>query len=275
MSLIRLQKLIADAGICSRRKAEKLILAGRVRLDGRVVSELGVRADPEKQRIEVDDQQIQHQKKVYYLINKPQGYITSTSDEAGRPVVFDLVEEKRRLFTAGRLDYNTEGALLLTNDGDLVQGLTHPSRMVAKEYEVKIRGGLNPDQLNRIMEGVILEDGPARPVSVEPLRKTDRHVWYSFILTEGRNRELRRIVEAVGGTVLKLKRLVFAGLSIEDMPVGAVRPLSPGEILDLYDLAGLVDENLMSVKSGGKRRKREGSSKGPEVKGKGSKKRGS
>ncbi len=240
MTIERVQKIIAQAGICSRRKAEELILAGRVRINGRIVTELGVKADTEKDKIEVDDKQLQNQKLVYYLLNKPAGTITSAKDEADRPVVFDLVPEKRRLVSAGRLDYNTEGALLLTNDGELVHKLTHPSSRVPKEYEVKVREGLSASQIRVIENGVLLDDGPAEPVSVEKIKATERHAWYHLILHEGRNREVRRIIEAVGGQVIRLRRLSFAGLSIASLPVGEHRPLSIGEILSLYEQAGMV-----------------------------------
>ncbi len=242
----RLQKLIAQTGRCSRRKAEELILAGRVRVDRRVVRELGTTADPEKQRIDVDGDKLQFEKKLYLLVNKPDGMITSHSDEAGRPVVFNLIQEKRRLVSVGRLDYHTEGALILTNDGELVHRLTHPSHRVPREYEVKVQGKLNSRQVAMIANGVELEDGPTQPVIIEKIRDTDKNSWYLFILTEGRNREVRRIVEAVGSTVLKLRRAAFANLRVDDMNPGDVRPLSPKEVLDLYEMTGLIDSATIS-----------------------------
>jgi len=237
----RLQKLIARAGICSRRKAEQLIMDGKVKLNNKVVRELGTTADPEKDKIQVDDKTIEFDKKIYLLMNKPPQMITSHSDEAGRPVIYSLIKEKRRLFNAGRLDYNTEGALLLTNDGELVHKLTHPSSMVPKEYEVKVKGKLSATQINTIEQGVMLDDGPTQPVPVEKIRSTDKNTWYQFILTEGRNREVRRIVEAVGASIMKLKRVSFAGLRIDDIMPGDVRPLTAAEVLMLYETAGLID----------------------------------
>lgn len=242
MSSERIQKLIAQAGICSRRKAEEMILQGRVKLNRKIVREQGLKADPEKDKIQVDGQTIEFQKKIYLLMNKPDKMITSHSDEAGRPVVYSLIKEERRLVTAGRLDYHTEGVLLFTNDGELVHRLTHPSSMVPKEYEVKVKGRLSAEQIKNIEHGVLLEDGPTQPVMVERVRSTGLNTWYQFILTEGRNREVRRIVEAVGATVLKLKRTSFAGLRIDEMLPGAVRPLSAAEILMLYEAAGLYNE---------------------------------
>ena len=237
----RIQKLISQAGICSRRKAEELILEGRVKLNRKVVKELGTTAYPGKDKIQVDGKTIEYDKKIYLLMNKPAKTITSRNDEAGRPVVYDLVKEKRRLFSAGRLDYNTEGALLLTNDGELVHKLTHPSSMVAKEYEVKVKGKLSPTQIKAIENGVLLDDGPTQPIPVEKLRSTDKNTWYQLILTEGRNREVRRIVEAVGASVMKLKRVSFAGLRVDELLPGQTRPLSAAEVLMLYEEAGLVD----------------------------------
>lgn len=237
----RIQKLIAQAGICSRRKAEQMILDGRVKLNRRIVRELGTTADPQKDKIQVDDKTIEFDKKIYLLVNKPTQMITSHSDEAGRPVVYSLVKEKRRLVSAGRLDYNTEGALLLTNDGELVHKLTHPSSMVTKEYEVKVKGKLSPTQIKNIETGVMLDDGPTQPVPVEKIRSTGTNTWYHLILTEGRNREVRRIVEAVGASVMKLKRVAFAGLRIDDLMPGETRPLTAAEVLMLYEEAGLID----------------------------------
>ena len=246
MNAERLQKLIAQAGICSRRKAEELILAGRVRVNGKVVNELGRKADPERDRVEVDGKTLQFQKKIYLLLYKPDKTVTTTKDEAGRATVFDLLRDKRRLFPVGRLDYHTEGVLLLTNDGELTHRLTHPSNAIIREYEVKVSGRLSDEQIARIEQGVMLEDGPAQPVSVEPLRRTERNSWYLFTLTEGRNHEVLRIVEAVGGRMMKLKRISFAGLRVDDMAPGEVRALNPAEILKLYALTGMIDESFTS-----------------------------
>jgi 23S rRNA pseudouridine2605 synthase len=248
VSLQRIQKLIAESGACSRRKAETLILEGRVRVNGKVVKELGAKADSTRDKIEIDDKQIEFPKKVYLLMNKPDGMITSHSDEEGRPVIYSLLSETRRLVSIGRLDFHTEGAIILTNDGELVHRLSHPSSQIPRIYEVKVKGELDPRQIAAIGEGVLLDDGPTQPVPVEKLRVTERNTWYSMVLTEGRNREVRRIVEAVGATVLKLKRAVFAGLSIDDLPPGEVRPLTPVEILSLYEQAGMLKRGLMSTK---------------------------
>ena len=238
---MRLQRLMAQAGVASRRKAEELILAGKVKVNGRVVRELGTQVDPERAHVEVNDVQIHAEKKTYYLLNKPDGYITSRNDEFDRPVVFDLVPKAQRLVSAGRLDFHTEGVLLLTNDGDLVHALTHPSAGIAREYEVKVRGELSAQQVERLLMGVLLDDGPAPPVAVEKLRETDKNCWYQLTIYEGRNREVRRIMEAVGATVLKLKRTTFAGLRVDDLPVGEHRSLGPDEVLMLYQVAGLVN----------------------------------
>lgn len=240
----RLQKVIAASGLCSRRTAEEWIAAGRVKVNGRLVREVGTRVDPERDKVSVDERQIQVEAKVYYLVYKPVGYICSRDDEADRPVVFELVDETRRLVSAGRLDYHSEGALLLTNDGGLVHRLTHPSAQVPKEYEVKVKTTLSKNQIEAIETGVMLEDGPAKPIMVSPLRHTERNTWYLFIMMEGRNREIRRIVEAVGAEVLKLKRTSFAGLRIDEMEPGDSRSLSKDEVLGLQEIAGLVDASV-------------------------------
>jgi len=241
MSGERLQKIIAQAGICSRRKAEELIEKGRVKVNNKVVTELGTKVDPERDRVNVDGRDIQREKKVYYLLYKPVETICSRKDENGRKTVFDLISSDRRLVSAGRLDYHSEGALLLSNDGDLVHGLTHPSSGTPKEYEVKVRGRLNREQIDAIGRGLLLKDGPAKPIVVEHIRNTEQNAWYLFIMTEGRNREVRRIVEAVGGQVLKLKRTAFANLRIDMMLPGDSRALSIAEILALYEIAGIAD----------------------------------
>lgn len=241
MPAIRLQKLIASAGICSRRHAEDLITNGFVRVNGKKVTELGSKADPEIDRIEVEGRLLQFEKKVYFLLNKPPQTITSAHDEADRPVVFDLIPDKGRLFSAGRLDYHSEGVLLLTNDGELVHRLTHPSNQILREYEVKVRDRLSDTQLSHLERGVMLEDGLAKPVAIEYLRIAEKNSWYLFILTEGRNREIRRMIDAVGGTVMRLKRVAFAGLRVDDLKPGEWRPLNPAEVYDLYTLAGLTN----------------------------------
>ncbi len=240
--LVRLQKVIAAAGICSRREAERLILQGKVKVNNKVVTELGLKVDPEHARISVDGQGVQAEKKVYYLLYKPPGTIVSAKDEVGRPTVFSLINEKRRLFSAGRLDWDSEGALLMTNDGELVHALTHPSRHVVKEYEVKVKGRLTQDQLFRLGEGVDIGDGLTKPCIVEPVRSTRMNNWYLFILNEGRNRQIKRMLEAVDATCLKIKRIRFATLSLEGLLPGQYRPLDLGEIHELRSLAGLVHD---------------------------------
>ncbi len=240
--LVRLQKAIASAGICSRREAERLILQGKVKVDGKVVTEMGLKVDPERARISVDGQGVQTEKKVYYVLYKPAGTIVSAKDEAGRPTVFSLINEKRRLFSAGRLDWDSEGVLLLTNDGELVHALTHPSRHMVKEYEVKVKGRLSQDQLFRLGEGVDIGDGLTQPCVVEPLRSTKMNSWYLFILNEGRNRQIKRMLETVDATCLKIKRTRFATLDLEGLLPGESRPLDLGEIHELRNLVGLVPD---------------------------------
>lgn len=233
----RLQKLIAAAGLASRRQAEEWISAGRVTVNGRPAV-LGDRADLAVDRVEVDGRPIAGaERKVYLLLHKPAGYVTSRSDPQGRAVVTDLVSDvKARLFSVGRLDYNTEGLLLLTNDGELAHRLAHPRHEVEKTYLVRVRGRL-PEEARRCLEkGIVLEDGPTAPARVEKLRATSTHTWFEITIHEGRNRQVRRMCEAVGYPVSRLKRIRFAFLDLGHLAPGEYRYLTPEEVKRLQRL---------------------------------------
>src|SRR5690554_990840 len=232
----RLQKVMAHAGIASRRKAEQLILEGRVKVNGETVRELGRKVSPED-FIEVDGKPIREEKKVYILLNKPVGYISTVDDPRGRRTVLDLVADvKERVYPVGRLDYDTSGLLILTNDGELTYKLTHPSFEVKKTYLVEVEGKPGKE-LARLEKGVMLSDGMTAPAAVAEV-KTDKNST-SFLLTihEGRNRQVRRMCEAIGYPVKSLKRIKFAFLELADLPEGKYRYLTEKEIKNLQGLA--------------------------------------
>lgn len=231
MALERLQKILARAGIASRRKAEELILGGRVRVNGRIVQELGTRADPETDKVEVDGRRIVAEKPVYLLLHKPRGVVSTMSDPQGRPTIRDLVQNiPARVFPVGRLDYHTSGALFLTNDGDFADGLLHPRRDVPKTYVVKVAGRMKEEDLVRWAEGVELEDGKTRPAEVRLLRHEGDKTWFEITIYEGRNQQIRRMGEATGFRVMRLARIAFADISTENLPPGALRELSRDEL---------------------------------------------
>jgi len=220
---IRLQKLIADCGVCSRRKAEVLIVGGRVKVNGLVANVLGTKVNPNTDVVEVDDVMVDLMSvdKVYLLLNKPRAYMTTLNDPEGRKTVMDLVQGiPQRVFPVGRLDYLSEGLLLMTNDGDLANKIMHPRYEVTKVYEVKVFGHVNEALLNRIRKGVMTEDGLMKPASVRLIEQLPNKTWLEFRLNEGKNREIRKICEAMELTVDKLRRVAIEGLTIQGLPVG-------------------------------------------------------
>jgi 23S rRNA pseudouridine2605 synthase len=235
----RLQKIIAAAGYCSRRRAEELIGAGRVRVDGQIVT-LGDQADAEKNTILIDDKPLKAAEDlVYVLINKPLGTVTTLSDPEGRPVVTDLVRDLSvRLFPVGRLDINTSGLLLLTNDGALANRLAHPSHQVEKRYLAKVRGQLTEQSKRLIEEGVTLEDGLTAPATLTNLRYRGGHTWFELAIHEGRNRQVRRMCEALGHQVSRLVRIGYAFLTLDGLAPGQKRMLTHQEVARLKSLDG-------------------------------------
>lgn len=231
----RLQKILARAGVSSRRAAEQLITNGQVRVNGKVVSELGARADAEKDRIEVDGRAIGREEHVYFVLHKPRGMVTTLSDPEGRPALSELLGDvEQRIYPIGRLDFHTSGALLLTNDGDLAQALLHPSREVPKTYVAKISHKLDDKGLYMLRSGVTLDDGyHTRPASVIELRVEEGKSWLELTITEGKNRQIHRMIEAIGARVMRLSRLSFAGISSEGLRPGQMRELESTEIAAL------------------------------------------
>jgi 23S rRNA pseudouridine2605 synthase len=232
----RLQKLIAAAGIASRRHAEELIAAGRVTVNGEVVKELGTKADPEKDHIKVNGKlinpQLQSREKVYVLLNKPKGYLSSVSDPEGRPLVTELLPPSLgKVHPVGRLDFNTEGLLLLTNDGDFTNYVTAARNRVQKVYEVKVKGVPTESGIERLRRGITLDDGTrTAPAKIVMLNETKTNAWYEVSLHQGRNQQVRRMFELIGHSVLKLRRTRIGFLTDDDLKPGYWRLLSPGEV---------------------------------------------
>lgn len=230
----RLQKAMAAAGVGSRRSCEDLIAAGRVTVDGRVVR-LGARVDPARQEVRVDGERINLDPTLRYLmLNKPRGVVTTADDPSGRPTVLDLVDVTERVFPVGRLDMDSEGLLLLTNDGDLAHALTHPSFGVPRTYLALVPGPVRRPHLERLRAGVELADGLARPREVEVLDTARSRALVRIVLTEGRTHEVRRLFDAVGLRVERLARVAYDGVELGDLRQGSWRPLDQGEVGRLH-----------------------------------------
>lgn len=234
----RLQKIIASSGYCSRRKAEELIEAGKVYVDGKKVTELGTKVNG-NEVIVVEGVTLQKEiKKVYYLLNKPAGYICSLSDEKGRKIVTDLIDTKERIYPVGRLDYDTTGLLLLTNDGEFANILMHPSNNVEKVYRATIDALLTTEEIYKLKDGIVIDGIKVIPSKVK-IRKRNKVKNTEVIeigIVEGRNHIVKRIFESMGHKVIKLKREKYAFLDIEGISVGAYRSLTINEVKKIYNL---------------------------------------
>lgn len=235
----RLQKLIAAAGLASRRHAEEMILAGEVAVNGEVVRELGTKADPARDHIKVRGRLINPllagREKVYVLLYKPKGYLTSVSDPEGRPLVTELVPETLgRLHPVGRLDFNTEGLLILTNDGELTNHITAARNKVRKVYEVKVKGVPPEQSVERLRRGIVLDDAVrTAPAEVKLTHETGANAWFEVVLQEGRNQQIRKMFDAIGHSVVKLRRVRIGPIADEDLKPGHYRFLSPAEVARL------------------------------------------
>ena len=234
----RLQKLIASAGIASRRHAEELITAGQVSVNGKVIKELGAKADPDSDHIKVKGRLINpllsRQKPIYVLLNKPRGYLTSMSDPEGRPLVIDLIPTTLgRLHPVGRLDFNTEGLLLLTNDGDFTRHITAAKNRIPKVYKAKVKG-MPPDKaVERLRRGIAIGDERTARAEVRMLRESKTNAWFEVILHEGRNQQVRRMFDAIGHSVVKLIRTRIGNLEEKNLKPGQWRKLSEREVKTL------------------------------------------
>ena len=234
----RLQKVMAGRGIASRRECEKLILSGRVTVNGKIVRELGTKVGP-KDVIEVDGKKLSNEKEplIYVMLNKPRGCVTTVKDPQGRKTVMDLVSNiNTRIFPVGRLDYDTEGLLLLTNDGEMAYALTHPSHRVDKTYQARIWGTPSRETLRKLTGGVELEDGITAPASVKLLKKGGRQSEIQLTIHEGKKRQVRRMLEAVGHPIISLRRTHFGPLSLKGLPAGKYRHLTRDEINMLKEI---------------------------------------
>ncbi len=236
----RLQKIIAQAGIASRRAAEGLILAGRVTVDGKVITELGGKYES-SQCICVDGKPLTlAEEKVYFLLNKPKGYLSTAKDERGRRTVLDLLPEvKQRIYPLGRLDNNTEGLLLISNDGQLMNGLLHPRYKVNKTYVARVAPVPAENALDKLRQGIRLEDGLTAPAVVRLLDTAEDEAKVEITIHEGRNRQVRRMFAAIGCDVRALKRIRFAKLTLAGVKRGHYRPLTDAEVAELYHIAGI------------------------------------
>ncbi|MBO0857982.1 MAG: rRNA pseudouridine synthase [Chloracidobacterium sp.] len=236
----RLQKIIAAAGVASRRKAEELIVAGEVTVNGRPVNELGAKADPERDHIKVRGRlinaKLKHQEKIYILLNKPLGVLTSRSDPKNRPLVIDLLGSYRdKVHPVGRLDFNTEGLLLLTNDGDFTN-LIAGSKLAAKVYEVKVKGKPSRRQISTLERGVTVEGKRTAPAEIGLIEESATNAWYRITLHEGRNQQIRKMFDHIGHSVIKLRRVEIGFLKNERLKPGQFRMLSEAEVKRFFRL---------------------------------------
>jgi 23S rRNA pseudouridine2605 synthase len=235
----RIQKVLARAGVASRRAVEEMIVRGRIRVNGGRV-ELGMRIDPSKDLVEIDGSRVPLRAELaYYLVNKPVGVVTTASDEQNRETVLDLIEVETRVYPVGRLDIESEGAVLLTNDGELALRLTHPRYGVAKTYLVEVGGGVKERTVRTLARGVELSDGMTAPAPARLVERSPRATLIEISLTEGRNRQIRRMFEAVGHPVQRLVRTAIGPLMLGRLKPGTYRKLRPEEVRNLYRAAGL------------------------------------
>ena len=244
----RLQKLIATAGIASRRHAEELITAGSVTVNGKLITELGAKADPDRDHIKVKGKlinpQLQRHEKIYVLLNKPKGYLTSLSDPENRPLVVDLLPSSLgRLHPVGRLDFNTEGLLILTNDGELTNVITAAKNQIEKVYRVKVKGVPTDKAIDRLRRGISIGEGErTAPADIRKVRRSEANAWFEVVLHEGKNQQIRRMFDEIGHSVLKLARTQIGPLTDERLRVGEWRMLTIPEV-----------KRLMKAKRSGRR----------------------
>ena len=238
-SLVRLNKFLSVAGVCSRRKADDMIQKGVVRVNGKIILSLGSKIDPVNDKVTVNDRQVvQLDQPVYVLFNKPKDCITTASDERGRATVMDYVQLKNRVFPIGRLDRNTTGVLLLTNDGELTNRLMHPKFEIQKSYTVTLDRPLRPEHANQLVKGIRLSEGKTKPAEVY-YPPGNKKKFVGIVIHEGRNRQVHRMFEALGYEVAKLDRGAYAGITYEGVPRGRWRYLTRGEVRRLKEAAGV------------------------------------
>jgi 23S rRNA pseudouridine2605 synthase len=238
----RLNKLLAHAGIGSRRHVEELISAGRVSIDGQVVRELGTKVDSAEHKICVDGQPVRSERLVYWAVNKPRGYVCTNYDPARRPRAIDLVPQvEQRVYTVGRLDEDSEGLLLLTNDGDLAHRLMHPRFGVEKTYLVQVAGRPSGEDVRQLLKGVWLSDGHVSARRVKRVKSQGESAWLEIVLSEGKNREIRRMLARLGHKVMRLRRIALGPVALSNLPVGKSRRLTRSELTALQTSAARMD----------------------------------
>lgn len=230
----RLQKILAQMGVASRRKSEELIIEGRVTVNGKTAI-IGMKADPATDHIKVNGKmQPKLEPKVYLMLNKPRGVVTSLSDPEGKPTIKDFLKGvKQRVFPVGRLDYDSSGMLLLTNDGDFAHSLLHPSNKIPKTYIVKVKATIQESEMQQLRHGVRLKEGITAPAKVKQIRETSNNSWIEIIIYEGRKRQIRRMLEAVGHPVIRLKRTAIDAIKLGDLKIGSLRRLTQEEVKEL------------------------------------------
>lgn len=233
----RLQKILAEAGVASRRKSEELILAGRVKVNGEVITTLGYKASFDDE-ILVDDKPIKKEEPVVFIFNKPKNVISSCKDEKGRPTILNYFNEPYRLYPLGRLDFDSSGLLLVTNDGELTQKILHPKYEVEKLYEVSVDRIVSEEELLKLSKGVVINNYKTAPCSIEVIRTNKKTMTVHMVLHEGKNREIRRMFETIGVKVIKLHRLMEAGIELKDLKSGEYRRLKPFELAKLKKYLG-------------------------------------
>ncbi|MFR9019312.1 MAG: pseudouridine synthase [Fusobacterium sp.] len=233
---MRINKFLAELGVGSRRAIDKMIEEKRIKVNG-VLAESGIKVD-KSNKISVNGKllEFEKKKKVYFMLNKPKRVLSTAKDERGRKTVVDLIDTKERIFPIGRLDYDTEGLLLLTNDGEIFNKVIHPRTEVYKTYLVEARGNINMTTLNKLKRGIMLDDKMTLPAKAKILLADERHTELHFAIKEGRNRQVRRMFELVGHPVINLKRIMLGELNLEGLEVGEYRPLTKKEINYLYSL---------------------------------------
>lgn len=234
---IRLQKFMADSGICSRRAAEKFIQRGEVKVNGQVVTEMGVKIDPMVDEVQYKSKVLRKVDEMeYYLLHKPTRVVSTASDEKGRTNVVEMVKSNHRLYPVGRLDFMSSGLIMLTNDGDLTYKLTHPKHEIEKQYVVQVSPPLNLDDVKKLRAGVDLDGETTRPCKIKLLKDQHKSQTYSIILKEGKNRQIRRMIETVDSHVMKLERVAIGKIKIDGLKYGQSRRLTKDEVAYLKNL---------------------------------------
>ena len=236
-STIRLQKFLATSGVASRRKSEELIRNGRVSVDGVTVTEMGIKIHPIRQKVCVDNKQITSKEKrpVYILLNKPRGVVTTLSDPQGRPIVTSLLKDiDKRVFPVGRLDIDTEGALLMTNDGDLAHKILHPRFETTKTYEAMVKGRISRNHISLLESGIMLEGRKTSPANITVIKQNERTALLRITIHEGRKRQVRKMCQAVGHPVLHLKRVAYGKLKLGSLKSGRYRFLGPEDLKKIF-----------------------------------------